>query len=254
MQKPVPIVKWWLAQPGRRSFDRLVFKPRGPVLPIEYNLWRGYAIPARPGYGKQRRLLRHIWRIVCKRDKAKFKYLIRWLAWAVQNPDRSAETAVVLMSTAEGSGKSTVGEVMLAIFGKGRGRHGFLVGNQEELLGKFNDHLETVSFVLADEIMWAGDPKFADAIKGRITGTTITIEELDGPLPEPCNRVHVDQLILDGPIEHAHENGMRAVSRDGSGLLDLVEKVDHVPSRDRLGLAVSPPSPRPLEVDFVVSP
>ena len=174
----------------RRSFDRLVFEPKGQIRPDDYNLWRGFAIEARPGYQKQRRLLRHIWRIICRRDKAKFGYLMRWLAWAVQNPHRSPETIVVLLSSREGSGKSTLGEVMLDIFGRGKGRHGLLVDDKEQLLGRFNAHLETTSFVLAEEIMWAGDFKTADAIKSRITASVIPIEEKFGLRRQVPNHLH----------------------------------------------------------------
>ena len=60
------------------------------------------------GFQKQRRLLHHIYRIICRRDKTKFKYLMNWLAWAVQNPHRHAEVVVVFKSDAEGCGKSTL--------------------------------------------------------------------------------------------------------------------------------------------------
>ena len=48
--------------------------------------------------------------------KEKFKYLIRWLAWAVQNPDKHSGVVIVLKSREQGTGKSTLGVVMLKIF------------------------------------------------------------------------------------------------------------------------------------------
>ena len=174
--RPIPIGKYWLANPGRRTC-RIVFEPTLQIQDGDYNLFRGFAIRPRKGYQKQRRLLRHIWQIICKRDKTKFKYLMRWLAWAVQNPDRHAEVVVVLMSEAEGCGKSTVGQVMLDFFGQGRGRHGLLVDDKEQLLGKFNSHLETTCFALGEEVLWAGDHSTADALKSRITASTILIDE-----------------------------------------------------------------------------
>jgi hypothetical protein len=175
-KKTVPIIKFWLTHPTRRTC-KVVFEPTNQLQPNEYNIFRGFAVTPKKGYQKQRRLLRHIWQIVCKRDKIKFKYLMRWLAWSVQNPHRHAEVAVVLMSEAEGCGKSTLGQVMLDIFGQGKGRHGLLVDDKEQLLGKFNSHLETTCFALGEEVLWAGDHSTADALKSRITASTIPIEE-----------------------------------------------------------------------------
>jgi Family of unknown function (DUF5906) len=186
----MPISKFWLAHHLRRQC-KIVFKPRGNLEIDEHNQFRGFAIEPVAGYQKQRRLLRHLWRIICKRDKIKFRYFIRWLAWCVQNPDRRAEVIPVLMSEEEGCGKSTIGQIMLDIFGQGKGRHGLLVEDKEQLLGKFNSHLETTCFVLGEEVLWAGDYSTADALKSRITASTIPIEEKYRPRRSVPNRLHV---------------------------------------------------------------
>lgn len=171
--KILPVAKFWLAHPHRRTCRRIVFDPSGDVDAQDYNLWRGFAVEPQAGFEKQQRFLRHIYQIVCRRDSTKFNYLIKWLAWAVQNPHRHAEVVVVFKSEAEGSGKSTVGSVLLEIFGTS---HGLLVDNKEQLLGTFNAHLETTCFVLGEEVLWAGDHKTADAVKSRVTSKVIPIE------------------------------------------------------------------------------
>lgn len=94
--RPIPVEKYWKESPFRHQ-RVIVFKPTGATKANEFNLWRGFAIAPRKGWQKQRRLLRHILKVICRRDKVKFKYIIRWLAWAVQNPDKQA--AVVVMTT-----------------------------------------------------------------------------------------------------------------------------------------------------------
>ena len=89
---PIPAEKFWKESPQRHQ-RKIVFKPGGTTEPDEFNLWRGFGVEPRKGWQKQRRLMRHIWEIICRRDKAKFKYLIRWLAWLVQNPDKHPETS-----------------------------------------------------------------------------------------------------------------------------------------------------------------
>lgn len=186
--KPIGVVPFWLGHPSRRTCARIVFDPSNNITADEYNLWRGFAVTPAHGYQRQRRLFRHIHRIICRRNKTKFKYLISWLAWAVQNPDRHAEVMVVLISNTEGSGKSTLGKVMLDIFGP---RHGLLVDNKEQLLGKFNSHLETACFVCGEEVMWAGDPQTQDALKSRITASQIPIDEKYRQRRQVPNRLHV---------------------------------------------------------------
>ena len=85
------------------------------ALPLndEFNLWQGFGVEPRKGWHKQRRLLQHIQQVICRRDKKKFKYLIRYLAWSVQNPDKHSDVVIVLKSHKQGTGKSTLGVVML---------------------------------------------------------------------------------------------------------------------------------------------
>jgi Family of unknown function (DUF5906) len=182
---PTKAEKFWKEHRWRHE-RAIVFKPRGTTDPSELNLWRGFGVEPHKGWQKQRRLLRHIWKIICRRDKAKFQYLIRWLAWAVQNTDKHSEVIVVLKSRQQGTGKSTVGVVMLKIFGP----HGALIDDKDRLLGRFNDWLETKSFILGEEIMWAGDPKSTDKLKSIITANTLQVERKNGAVREIANRLH----------------------------------------------------------------
>jgi len=198
--KPIKAEKFWKEHQWRHE-RTIVFKPKGTTDPSEFNLWRGFGVEARKGWRKQWRLLRHIWKIICRRNKMKFRYLICWLAWAVQNPDRHSEVIVVLKSRKQGTGKSTVGKVMLDIFGP----HGAPVDDKDRILGRFNDWLETKSFVLGEEIMWAGDPKSADKFKSIITANTLQVERKNGAIREIPNRLH---LMLTTNHDHAVAAGV----------------------------------------------
>ena len=190
-----PVEKFWKEDP-RRHQRKIVFKPGGTVGPDEFNLWRGFGVEPRNGWRKQRRLLRHIWVVICRRDKKKFKYLMRWLAWAVQNPDKYPGTIIVLKSRKQGTGKSTLGAVMILIFSQ----HGTLIDDNDRLLGRFNDWIEPISFILAEEILWAGDHKTADKLKSRVTANTIQIERKGGAVSDIPNRLH---LMMTTNHDHA---------------------------------------------------
>ena len=193
--RSIPVEKFWKESPFRHQ-RVIVFKPTGAIKASEFNLWRGFAVEPREGWQQIRRLLRHILKVICRRDKEKFKYLLRWLAWAVQNPDRQAGVVIVLKGRMQGTGKSTLGVVMLKIFGQ----HGALIDDSDRLLGRFNDWVEPVSFILAEEILWAGDHKTADKLKSRVTADTFQIERKNGAIRQIPNRLH---LMMTTNHDHA---------------------------------------------------
>lgn len=193
--------KFWKESPQRHQ-RKIVFKPGVTARPDEFNLWHGFAVEPRKGWQKQRRLMRHIWEIICRRDKAKFKYLIRWLAWLVQNPDKHPETVIVLKSRKQGTGKSTLGLAMHKIFGD---RHGAIVDDKDRLIGRFNDWIEPMCFILAEEILWAKDHKTADKLKSMITAPTNQIERKGGAVLHIPNRLHI---IMTTNHDHAVSAGI----------------------------------------------
>jgi hypothetical protein len=199
--KLVPGGKFWLEHPQRHRRN-IVFKPAGNVEPDEHNEWQGFAVEPRKGWQKIRRLLRHIREIICRRDKAKFKYVMRWLAFVVQHPDKAPGTVLVLVSRTQGTGKSTLGKVICDMLGQ----HALVVDDKDRLLGRFNDRLETVVFVLAEEVLWAGDAASADKLKSRVTADTITVEAKFRKSREVPNRMHV---MMTSNHEHAVALGSR---------------------------------------------
>ena len=197
--KSIPVEKFWKESPFRHQ-RVIVFKPTGAIKASEFNLWRGFAVEPRAGWQQLRRLLQHILKVICRGDKAKFKYLLRWLAWAVRNPDQQAGVVIVLKSRKQGTGKSTLGVVMLKIFGQ----HGALIDDSDRLLGRFNDWVEPVSFILAEEILWAGDHKTADKLKSRVTADTFQIERKNGAIRQIPNKLH---LMMTTNHDHAVSAG-----------------------------------------------
>jgi hypothetical protein len=163
-----------------------VFKPDGAVADTEFNMFRGWGVERQAGTDKLRPLLRHIWQVVCKRDRLKFRYLMRWMAHAAQHPDVQAGVAVILQSTMEGTGKSTLSMALHKIFGE----HGAVVDTSEKLLTKFNAHFEYTSFVAIEEVEFAGDHKAADQLKSRLTADYFSVEGKFRAVRQVPNRLH----------------------------------------------------------------
>jgi hypothetical protein len=209
--KPIPVEKYWKESPKRHE-RKIVFKPGGTSEPDEFNLWQGFGLKPRKGWHKQRRLVQHVRQVICGRDKKKFKYLIRLLAWMVQNPDKHSGVVLVLKSRKQGTGKTTLGNVMLDIFG----RHGARIDDKDRLLGRFNDWQETVCFALLEEATWAGDHRAADKLKSLITGDTLQIERKFGTCRQVPNRLKTIATTNHDHAVHAGVQDRRNVVYDVS--------------------------------------
>jgi hypothetical protein len=191
---------------GRGGVLHAVFKPDGSAAPHEFNMWHGFDVTPQAGTEKVRPLLRHIRQVICKRDRAKYKYVMRWMAWTVQNPDKPAGAAIVLQSKMEGTGKSTLSNVLLRIFGQ---QHGRMETTPYGFLAKFNPHLEYASFVALEEVSFAGDKKLAEQIKSRLTGEYINIEAKHRASRAAPNRLHAMITTNDDQAVDAGEGARR---------------------------------------------
>ncbi len=185
--KDIPAAVWWTQSPSKIAFDRVLFDPEGTrALPGEsvLNTWRGFATqPAKGGWGIMRR---HLWGVICGQNRTAFKYLVRWLAHAVQYPGTNPEVMVVLRSNFEGVGKSSVGQWMLRMFG----RHGLEVADTKQVFGEFNADLDNRSFVLIEEAMFPGDRQSAEVVKATITAKTLRINPKGRPAYEIPHGLH----------------------------------------------------------------
>lgn len=180
-----PAGKWWLSHPMRRQYETVAFAPNEQLDELEaFNLWRGLAVEAQAGEWPLLRRL--IWEALASADDTNFDYIMRWLAFAVQQPERPAEVALVLRG-GRGIGKSTVGHVMRKIFGQ----HGLNVTHSHHLHGNFNDHLHDCCLLFADEAVAPDDRKAEQMIKVMITDPTLLIEPKGLGVFMATNRLHV---------------------------------------------------------------
>jgi len=144
-QAEVPLSQWWLTHRHRRQYRGITFWPgKGKVINECLNLWRDWGCEAREGDWS---LIRDHIETVLAGGNAEFAdYLIHWIAWSIQNPDKQAEVALVLIGV-KGAGKGTLVRCLERIFGQ----HSFQVSSREEVIGKFNGHLQDCILFIADE-------------------------------------------------------------------------------------------------------
>ncbi|MBP7002287.1 primase-helicase family protein [Amaricoccus sp.] len=163
----------WFRSPKRRQYlEGTDMIANGPTPAGVLNLWRGWPVDTdRTGIAGCRRTLRHLREVICGGNRAEFRYLLRLLARWVQEPGLPGMVSVVLLGE-PGTGKGVFGRLMVDIFGA----HGLHLLDVESFLGRFTGHLATAAFAFLDEALFSGDPRQAQALKGRITEPVIKIE------------------------------------------------------------------------------
>lgn len=166
----VPLGKWWLHHPARREFRDVVFAP-GKEVPGCYNLWKGFAVEARPAPEKCGMYLDHVKDIVCSGNEEHYDYLIKWMATAVQRPGDPGHVAIVLRGR-QGTGKNKFIDIFGALFG----RHYLMIRDSNHLFGTFNAHMRDCCVLFANEAFWAGNKKHEAMLKSLVTEPTIMSE------------------------------------------------------------------------------
>lgn len=165
-----PAGRWWLSHPNRRQFRGMVFRPgRGNVINGFLNLWRGFGVEGSPGDWS--RMKAHILETLADGIEPCAEYIMRWAAWAVQNPDQPAEVALVFKG-GQGTGKGTFARAMTALFGQ----HGLQVTAAAQFAGRFNAHLRDVCLLFADEAVRPDDRASRGILKALLTEKNLPVE------------------------------------------------------------------------------
>jgi hypothetical protein len=154
----------------RKEFDSTFFDPSKPQeWQNMLNEYKGRRIE--PKKGSWELTKRHMYRILCCKNRRKYKDLKRWLAWCVQNEGCVAEVAPVFKGK-KGAGKGIIPDQLVEIYGE----YALPISKKGQFLGQFTGHLTTTLFVFADEAFWGGDKQSEGALKQLITQKHLTHE------------------------------------------------------------------------------
>ncbi|MGC1864067.1 MAG: DUF5906 domain-containing protein [Methylocystis sp.] len=234
----------WLDSTERRQYLKgVVFDPTGGVSVDALNLWCGFSIePRRGSWCKMRQ---HIWKIVCKKDRASFRYLLQWMALMVQHPELQGYIIAVLKG-AKGVGKGILAQALLRMLRS----HALHITNAKHLTGNFNRHLQSCVFLFADEALYAGDKAHEGVLKGLATEPTLPIEAKFFDVVEARNFLHIlmatnekwaipatlDErrfFVLEVSDEHANDHKyfdpiIKEMKQDGgdAAMLDFLLRLD----------------------------
>ena len=160
----------WTKHKNSRVYRKgVVFDPSNRTEPDYFNTWQGFGVQAMQGDCEL--IHEHIFEIICNGDAELYNYVIQWIAYTFQNPDKPAGSALVLRGE-KGTGKSTLGHFLCRLWGN----HSLYISNAKHLVHNFNGHLADVCFVFADEAFYSGDKQHESVFKSMITEEFITIE------------------------------------------------------------------------------
>lgn len=123
-------------------------------------------------------------RFVIPRESEREVFL-NWLAWALQHERKKPSWAVMLYSNKQGTGKSTLTDVLKALFGENNTGRTNGVG---KLVGRFNKEILENKLVIVEEVeVKRGSPQ-ANSLKSLITEDS-TMVEAKG-LPAYVEQIH----------------------------------------------------------------
>jgi hypothetical protein len=129
-----PLADYWLDHPKRYTYDGVVLRAEmDSASPDAINLWRGYGVEQNTT-GNWSFLREHIRDVIANGKTDRDEYIIRWIAWALQNADKPCEVALILKSTAHGTGKGMLLRTIRKLFGA----HAMQISKGGLLTGRFN--------------------------------------------------------------------------------------------------------------------
>ncbi len=182
--------KAWDEHEMRKIIKGLVFEPSNVVPPAHENLFNGFAIsPGTQGARGCPRILQHIYRLCGRRDE-EFEWLMRWIAYPLQNPGAKMDTSVV-MHGSEGPGKSIIWE---QVVGRIYGEYAITVG-QAQVESQFTGWQSKKCLALCEEVVARNEKShYKGMIKHLVTGRTLIINEKNLPAREEVN--HMNSVFL----------------------------------------------------------
>ncbi len=218
----------WLNSPDRRTVDmeHIVFDPCMTKDPEVYiNTFEG--LPLVPDSDLEKcRTLKSLIPFLCNGDKAATDWLTKWLAYPLQNVGAKMDTAVLLHSTMEGSGKSLLfSDIMGQIYGD----CGATVG-QAQLESNWTVWQSNKLYGVFEEVV-SRDQRYNQVgkIKHMVTGKTVRMESkfVNGwEEANHMNAVFLSNEIMPWPIGE-NDRRMLVVWPKGTLPANAQKKVAH---------------------------
>ncbi|WP_238531329.1 DUF5906 domain-containing protein [Collimonas fungivorans] len=213
----------WLESPHRTMVDaeNLVFDPSLQVDPETHiNMFNGYPLVPQKN-DVLAALVLELLESLCSSERngaEVFEWLLKWLAYPLQNPGAKMSTAVLMFGEKQGTGKSLFFDgIMRPIYGE----YGTTAG-QHQLESTFTDWRSRKTFVLFEEVLGRAERhNYIGTIKHMITGKDMRINPKG--LPERVEDNHLNSVFL------SNERQPLPLDAEDRRFL-VVEALNHMPT------------------------
>lgn len=105
-------------------------------------------------------------------DKGQQTILLDWIAWSLQHEASKPTWAILLFSEEKGTGKSTLGVVLEALFGAANTAK---IDGVDKLVATHNDRVLDKKLIVAEEVHISSHSKTGNALKDLITSDRTTV-------------------------------------------------------------------------------
>ncbi|MEY8120828.1 primase-helicase family protein [Falsihalocynthiibacter sp. BN13B15] len=122
-------------------------------------------------------------------DKDQQRMLLDWIAWSLKNEASKPSWAILLFSEEKGTGKSTIGVVLEALFGAANTAK---IDGVDKLVATHNDRVLDKKLIVAEEVHISSQSKNGNAIKDLITGSGTTVN----PKYQPTKTIPLKACFL----------------------------------------------------------
>ena len=106
-------------------------------------------------------------------ERAERDMLLDWISWNLQNEHTKPTWSILLFSEAKGTGKSTIGEVLTALFGLDNTAN---LNGIKNLTQRFSADALAKKLVVAEEVHISSHSTDGNALKDLITNNTVSVE------------------------------------------------------------------------------
>jgi hypothetical protein len=170
---PKPIVNEFFDSPNTHCYMGVEFNPTGSNKG-KLNLW----VPptAIPTKGCSQLIRDFLLYVICDSNKAHYRYLLKYLAHALQRPEEKPGVMIILLG-GQGTGKGSLARILRKIWSATY----LQVHQVKSITGEFNASLERAYIVWLDEASFTGNRSATDSLKSLVTEPVIHINEKHQP-------------------------------------------------------------------------
>lgn len=208
--KELTFVKYMAyAAGGLRRYKSIGFAPGSTDRDI-FNLFTGYKATLLSSYDMSviKRPCLHLLNVICNGDEGNYEYLMRWLAFVLQHPDRRTGVVPLLCSEVQGTGKNSIFQFLSncvvgphmcrEVTGLGpilekhntvlQGRKLLGINEASSSRATFCENFDKLKSLITDDTIWI-DPKGKDGFSIRnLLEIYITTNHPDSIRIEPSDR------------------------------------------------------------------